>query len=105
MLSKNSFYTDGHGAYTIGKLTDKTVLFIPVKSEYVGEGEVSSPFLFDSVHRATLEPDEKRKPIRFKLSNNFSTRGLASFYESKNGYIASMSELESDTFTVEHNYG
>lgn len=105
MLSKDSFYTDERGAYIIGKMTEKTVTFIPVKSEFVEYGDVSSAFLFDTVRRATKEIDEEREPIRFKLSNNFSTRGLAQFYENKKGVIVSMSEIDGDEFTIEHNYG
>ena len=105
MLSEKSFYSDGRGAYVIGKKTDKTILFTPVKSEFVGYGEISSAFLYDSIHRATNEPDESRQPIRFRIKNNFSSKGLASFYENKKGIIAHMYELDGDTFSVGHNYG
>ena len=106
MLSKTSFYIDDKGgAYIIGKTTDKTVLFVPVKSEFVGLGEVSSAFLYDVIRRATREPDESRKPIRFKLCNNFSTQGTVVFYERKNGLLVGMYETESDTYTVERNHG
>ena len=106
MLSTKSFYIDDNGhPYIIEKMTDKTVLFSPVKSEYIGHGDISSAFLFDTVHKATLEPDKTRKSIRFRLCNNFSTRGLANFSETKNGTIKGMYEIEGDTFSVEHNYG
>ena len=104
MLSRTSFYSDGRRAYVISKITEKTVTFSPVKSEYVEYGHISSPFLFETVRRATTEP-EKGEPIRFRLKNNFSARGLAVFYENKSGRIAEMFELEGDTFTIEHNYG
>ena len=107
MLSKDSFYIDGFGnPYKIQKMTSKTVLFTPVKSEYVEQDETSSDyFLYDTNRKALDEPDTSRKPIRFKLSNNFSTRGLATFCETKNGSIAEMVEIEGDLFTVEHNHG
>lgn len=106
MLSKKSFYIDENGQpYIIGKMTDKTVLFLPVKSKYVGFGDISSAFLYDTVRKALDEPDTSRKPIRFKLKNNFSTSGLATFYEAKNGRAAAMYEIEGDVFTVEHNFG
>lgn len=105
MLSKNSFYSDGTRAYKIAKLTDKTVLFVPVKSKYENVGDVSSAFLYDSVHRASDEIDKNGTPIRFRLVNNFSTKGLAAFYEEKHGSTKEMYELEGDTFTIEHNYG
>ncbi len=106
MLSKDSFYIDGFGnPYKIQKMTGKTVLFAPVKSEYVGFGDISNAFLYDTIRKAVNEPDTSRKPIRFKLSNNFSDRGLATFYETKNGSIAEMVEIEGDTFTVDHNFG
>lgn len=101
MLNKDGFYTDGRTAYIIGKMTEKTVLFVPVKSERVGYGDVSSAFLFDTLHKATKEVDEDRESIRFRLKNNYSTRGLAIFYEGDK----EMFELDSDTFTIEHNYG
>jgi Icc-related predicted phosphoesterase len=49
--------------------------------------------------------DENGTPIRFRLANNFSTKGLAAFYEEKHGSMKEMFELEGDTFTIEHNYG
>ena len=104
MLSKKSFYSDGRNAYIIKKMTDKTVLFVPVKSKYIGS-DVSSAYLFDSLHRATMEPDESKQPVRFKLSNNVSTRDLAVFYETKKGTIETMYELKDDTFAISHNYG
>ena len=105
MLSKESFYSDGRGAYVIAKMTEKTVLFAPVKSRYVGYGDISSAHLYDSIHCATLEPDDSRQLIRFKLKNNFSRKDKALFYEEKKGVIVTMYELEGDTFTIEHNYG
>lgn len=105
MLKKDGFYADDTGAYIIGKMTEKTVTFIPVKSVFINYGDVSSAFLYDTVWKATKEIDESRENVRFKLSNNTSRAGLATFYESKKGRLVGMYELENDTFTVEHNYG
>lgn len=105
MLSMNHFYIGDDGAYVISKITDKTVTFSPVKSFYVEHIADGSAYLYDTRHKATTEPDEQRKPIRFKLSNQFSTKDLASFYESKKGCMESMSEIEGDTFIITHNYG
>lgn len=105
MLSEKNFYQSGNGVYIIGKKTEKTVTFLPVKSEPIGLGDVSSAFLYDSKHRAIREIDETRKPIRFNLKNNFSAKELATFYENKKGRIVEMCELDSDIFTIEHNYG
>lgn len=105
MLSEKNFYQSSDGVYIIGKKTEKTVTFLPVKSEPIGSGDVSSAFLYDTKHKATREIDESREPIRFKLKNNFSARGLASFYENKKGRIIEMCELDSDIITIERNYG
>ena len=100
MLSNESYYIDDAGkAYVIGKITDKTVLFLPVKSEIVEHGEVAWGSC-EVIRKATREPDDTRKPIRFKLKNQFSTVGMAHFHENKNGLIVSMWENESDTYSV-----
>lgn len=105
MLSEKSFYSDGSTAYIIKKKTDKTVIFAPVKSYFIEYGDISNAFLYDSIHKITTELDESKKPVTYKLKNNYSTRGLAMFYEKKNGVMTSMYELDGDTFTIEHNYG
>lgn len=104
MLSEKSFYANKSGAYVISKMTEKTVTFTPVKSLFVKKGN-GSAYLYDVERKATLEPDESREPIRFRLKNNFSTRGLAQFYENKKGRIEEMSELDGDIFIVERNLG
>ena len=104
MLSEKSFYANESGAYIISKMTEKTVTFSPVKSVFVKYGN-GSAFLYDVEKKATLEPDNFRQPIRFRIKNNFSARGLAQFYENKKGMIESMSELDGDTFTLERNFG
>ena len=102
MLSVNAFYVDYWGqAYVIEKITEKTVLFTPVKSEYVGREEGGSAFFYDAYYRAIRENDPKGKKIRFKLSNNFSTKGLACFQQGGKG----MFELEDDAFTRQVNLG
>lgn len=104
MLSKESFYANESGAYVISKMTEKTVTFAPVKSVFVKYGR-GSAFLYDVEKKATMEPDESREPIRFMLKNNFSTRGLAQFYENKKGRMEEMSELDGDIFILERNLG
>lgn len=104
MLSKESFYANESGAYVISKMTEKTVTFTPVKSLFVKKGN-GSAYLYDVERKATHEPDSTREPIRFRIKNNFSTRGLARFYENKKGRMEEMSELEGDVFILEKNLG
>ncbi len=100
MLSKDSYYIDDYGkAYVIGKITDKTVLFMPVKSEIIGHGDMNWGEV-EVIRKASREPDESRKPVRYRLKNQFSTEGTAHFCENKNGILKSMWENESDTYTI-----